>query len=67
MRLRHLAVGTLLLLAGLALMGYAVYALYGMPYLCAVVLAWLCFVEYAVGCAWWVDVKEIRIARRQRA
>lgn len=64
---RTVTAATLLLMAGAALMGYTVYALYGMPYLCAVVLAWTSFVEYAVARAWWTDVQEARAyARRAR-
>jgi hypothetical protein len=62
--MRQLAAGTTLLLLGAALMAYTVYALYGMPLLCAVVLGWLTFVQYAVGRAWWQDVQEVRAVRR---
>jgi hypothetical protein len=51
--------GTLLLLAGLATMAYAVYALSSAPYACAMALMWLCFVEYAVVRAWWLDAAEV--------
>jgi hypothetical protein len=63
---RQLAAGTTLLLAGLALMAYTVYSLYGAPLLCAVLMAWLCFVQYAVGRAWWQDVQEVRSTRKVR-
>lgn len=59
----QLAVGTVLLLAAPALMGYTVSALYGLPYVCACVLLWLCFVEYAVARSWWLDVCELRLMR----
>jgi 4-hydroxybenzoate polyprenyltransferase len=58
---------TLLLLAGVALMVYAVYALQGMPHMYVPVLLWLCFVEYAVGRAWWSDVQDVYVARRARS
>lgn len=65
--IRQLTPATLLFLAGVALMAYTVYALYGMPYLCATVLAWVGFVEYAVIRACWADVQEVRaVARRDR-
>jgi hypothetical protein len=51
-------VGTLLLLTGLALMTFTVYALSSAPYACAAALMWLCFVEYAVAKAWLADVAE---------
>jgi hypothetical protein len=64
---RALTTATLMLMAGAGLMAYTVYALYGMPYLCAVVLAWTGFVEYAVARAWWTDVQDVRaLARRSR-
>lgn len=64
---RQLTMGTLLLCAGLGLMAYTVKALYGMPELCALALCWVCFVEYAIVRAWWVDVQEARATvRRQR-
>lgn len=62
----QLATGTLMLLAPLVLMAYAVSSLYGMPYLCAATVLWLVLVEYAVVRAWWVDVCEIRSNRRAR-
>lgn len=58
--------GAMVFLAGIALMVYAVNALYGMPLMCAMVLLWLTLVEYAVGRAWWVDICEVRDARRLR-
>lgn len=57
--------GTLLLLAGLAMMGYSIYALKSAPYVCAAVLIWLCLVEYAVARAWWPDARELAAARRR--
>lgn len=60
----QLTTATLLLVAGPALMAYTVYELYGTPYLCAMVMLWLCFVEYAVARAWWGDVQEARAAWR---
>jgi hypothetical protein len=62
----QLMTGTLLLLAGIALMAYTVNSLYGMPYLCAAVMLWLTLVEYAVARAWWVDVQDVRAASRAR-
>lgn len=62
----HLTGGMLLLLAGLALMGYTVYALGAAPYVCALVVAWLCFVEYAVAKAWWADLSERLAPGRRR-
>lgn len=64
--IRQLTTATLLLVAGALLMAYTVYALYGMPYLCAAVLAWLTFVEYAVASAWWTDVQDFRSLTRRR-
>lgn len=63
--IRSLTAATLLLLVGAALMMYTVYALYGMPYLCAVMLCWLGFVEYAVARAWWGDLQEVRVTRQR--
>lgn len=51
--------GLVLLLMGVALMVYSVNALYGMPYLCAMVLLWLGIVEYAVARAWWDDLRDV--------
>ncbi len=56
--------GTLLLLAGLLLMAYALYSLQGLPYVYVPVLMWLTFVEYAVGRAWWTDVRDLYAERR---
>lgn len=63
---RQLTAGTALLIAGAALFAYTVKALYGMPMLCALVLSWVCFVEYAIIRAWWADVQEVRATVRQR-
>jgi hypothetical protein len=65
--MRQLAAGTTLMLMSLALMAYTIYVLYGAPLLCAVVMGWLCFVQYAVGRAWWEDVQEVRAVRRADA
>jgi hypothetical protein len=62
---RQLAAGTTLLVAGASLMVYTVYALYGLPFLCALVMAWLTFVQYAVSRAWWQDVQEVRATIRR--
>lgn len=62
----QLAVGTLLLMAGGALMGYTYTTLYGMPYVCAMVMLWLVMLEYAVGRAWWEDAQDLAHARRSR-
>lgn len=53
------ATSTALMLVGLGLMIYTVDALDGMPYVTACVLLWLTLVEYAVGRAWWVDIREL--------
>lgn len=63
----QLSIGTLLIMAGLLLMVYTVYALAGMPYVYAPVLLWLSFVEYALLRAWWPDVCEVFSERRGRA
>lgn len=62
----HLTGGTALLIAGLALMGYTVYSLGAVPYVCALVLGWLCFVEYAVARVWWDDLRERMAPGRRR-
>lgn len=64
--IRQITASTALLLVGAALMLYTAYTLYGAPYLCALVLAWLCFVEYAVARAWWGDLQEARVYRARR-
>ena len=60
---RHVATGSFLLLMCVGLMAYTVTALREAPYACAVLLGWLCFVEYALGRAWWLDVKTVRRSR----
>lgn len=62
----QLTIGTFLLLTGLALAAYTVYSLSSTPYVCAMALLWLGFVEYAVARSWWVDVCEVQHSRRGR-
>jgi hypothetical protein len=62
----QLTTGTLVFLAGVAMMVYSYFALQGMPYVTAMVMLWLCMVEYAVGRAWWSDVREAYEGWRER-
>jgi hypothetical protein len=56
--------GTLLILAGLGLMSYSIYALEGIPYVYLPVLLWVTTVEYMLCRTWWEDVKEVYGDRR---
>jgi hypothetical protein len=62
----HLTGGMCLLLIGLSLMVYTVYALGPLPFVCLPVLAWLAFVEYAVARVWWTDLRETTAPGRRR-
>lgn len=54
------AFSTLLLLTGLALMGYTVATLHSLPYVCTPVLLWLAFVMCPVSVAWQRDIRGMR-------
>lgn len=51
--------GTFLILAGLGLMAYSVYALKEATYVYLPILLWVSTIEYLVGRHWWEDVREV--------
>lgn len=59
-----LAFGAVMMAAcALLAMGVMV-MLYGVPWVYVPLVLWLGFVEYALGCAWWQDVRYALLLRR---